>query len=139
MIYCAKLKKIFNSAIDKTRKKQYNTRVNETNPKRKEKQMNLNTLATLAHDFALAKRDEEAAKARKADIQARIIAELNGTDKVTALLNGVEITVSATYGKTRSSLDKSLIESVLGVKVTPECYKASAPWNEIRVKEIAVA
>lgn len=100
--------------------------------------MNLNTLATLAHDFLLAKRDEDAAKARKNDIQSRIIAELNGTDKVTACFDGLELTVSATYGKTRSNLDKALVESVLGVTVTPECYKASAPWNEIRVKEVKI-
>ena len=101
--------------------------------------MNLNILAKLAHDFALAKRDEEAAKARRTDIQNSIIRELGGTDKVTALLDGVEITVSATYGKTRNTLDAALVENILGVKVTPECYKASAPWNEIRVKEIKVS
>lgn len=121
----------------------YNSRANgETPPQTQNERkttMNLNILAKLAHDFALAKREEETAKARRVEIQDAIIRELNGTDKVTALLDGVEITVSATYGKTRNSLDKALVESVLGVKVTPECYKASAPWNEIRVKEIKIS
>lgn len=86
--------------------------------------------------FLSAKAAADAAKRVKDEAQAVLMSMLDGDAKAEWNSEGTEYALTATYGKTRSTLDKGLVEKVLGVVVKPECYKISAPWDELRIKVI---
>jgi len=91
-------------------------------------------ITTAIKAFLSAKAAADAAKRAKDEAQAVLLSLLNGDTKAEWVSEGNEYALTATYGKTRSTLDKSLVEKVFGVVVTPECYKVSAPWDELRIK-----
>lgn len=86
--------------------------------------------------FLKAKAAMDEAKRALDEAKATLLATLDGDDKAKWVTDEHEYALSATYGKTRSSLNADLIEKVLGVKVTEACYVKSAPWDEVRVKVI---
>lgn len=91
--------------------------------------MNTNTnLANLARAYAEAKEMLKMAKANTDRLQGEIFAAM-GEDKMT--VDGWNLT--ATRGKTRKVLSAELIEKILGVKITDDCYTVSKPWDELRV------
>ena len=102
--------------------------------------MNINTPAQKANVTSLirkyieAKRAEAEAKAAKTAAANELIALMNGESKETWTANdGAIYQLAVVYGKTSRSLNKDLVESVLGVQVTDACFKVSAPRNELRV------
>jgi hypothetical protein len=86
--------------------------------------------------FLKAKADLEAAEKAKKEAQKTLLEFLDGDEKAEWASDGNDYALSATYGKTRQSLDKSLVEKVFGVVVTSECYRVSSPWNELRIKVV---
>ena len=78
---------------------------------------------------------EKAAKAEAVKRQAELLAIMDG-DKTAEWTSddGRKYALTATYGKTRSTLSKDLVEKILKVTVTDECYTISKPWNELSVK-----
>lgn len=102
--------------------------MNITTPESKAK------LTKAIHSYLAAAKMEAQAREAKKQASADILGMLNGeksvlwtTDNKSAYL------LTATYGKTNKQLNADLIQAVLGVAVTPACYKESAPWNEIRI------
>ena len=84
--------------------------------------------------YLAAKRQEEEAKAAKKEAVATILETLDGDDKILWTTDDKSAyQVTAIYGKTSKTLNKDLVEQVLGVKVTDECFKVSNPWDEIRI------
>ena len=91
-------------------------------------------VTNLIHKYIEAKRAEAEAKAAKAEAANELIALMNGESKELWQTNdGAMYQLSVIYGKTSRSLNKELVESVLGVQVTDACFKVSNPWNELRV------
>ena len=85
-----------------------------------------------------AKAAEKAAKAEAAKRQAELLDYLSGdTNANWETDDGRKYTLTATYGKTRSTLTKDLIEKVLNVTITDECYTISKQWDELRVSIVA--
>ena len=91
-------------------------------------------ITTAIKAFLSAKAAADAAKRAKDEAQSVLMSLLDGDTKAEWVTDGNEYALTATYGKTRSSLDRGLVEKFLGVVVTPECYKASSPFDELRVK-----
>lgn len=88
----------------------------------------------LIREYIAAKTAEQAAKAAKAAAATELIKAMNGdANQVWATDDGSIYQLAVVYGKTSKSLNKDLIENVLGVKVTDGCYKVSTPWDELRV------
>jgi hypothetical protein len=91
-------------------------------------------ITTAIRAFIEAKAAEKAAKAEASKRQAELLEVLDGDKTATwETDDGRKYALTATYGKTRSTLSKDLIEAILKVKITDECYTISAPWNELRV------
>lgn len=101
---------------------------NNTTPSEKAK------VTTAIRAFLDAKARAKAADAEWRARQAELLAVLDG-DK-TALWetdDGRKYALTATYGKTRATLSKDLIEKLLHVTVTDECYTMSKPWDELKI------
>ena len=85
-----------------------------------------------------AKAAEKAAHAEVSKRQAELLEIMDGdTNAEWTSEDGRKYALTAVYGKTRSSLSKDLIEKILKVTVTEECYTVSKPWNELRVTIVA--
>ena len=82
--------------------------------------------------LAAAKAEAQARDAKK-QASAEILEILDGEKSVLWNAEKSSYLLTATYGKTNKSLNADLIKATFGVDVTPECYKVSAPWNEIRI------
>ena len=84
--------------------------------------------------FLAAKKAEKEAHAEASKRQAELLEILDG-DKTAEWVSddGRKYALTATYGKTRSSLSKELIEALFKITLTDECYVASKPWNELRI------
>ena len=93
-------------------------------------------ITTAIKAFLSAKAAADAAKRARDEAQAVLMSVLDGDTKAEWVSDENEYALTATYGKTRSSLDKNLVERVLGVIVTPDCYRVSAPWDELRIKVV---
>ena len=91
-------------------------------------------VTTAIRAFLEAKAAEKAAKAEASKRQAELLEIMDG-DKTAEWTSddGRKYALTATYGKTRSSLSKDLIEKILKVTITEECYTVSKPWDELRV------
>lgn len=95
-------------------------------------------VTTAIRAFLEAKAAEKAAKAEAAKRQEELLKIMDGDKTVEwASDDGRKYALTATYGKTRSSLSKELIEKILHVTVTDECYTISKPWNELRITIVA--
>lgn len=91
-------------------------------------------VTNLIHKYIEAKRAEAEAKAAKTEAANALIALMNGESKELWQTNdGAMYQLSVICGKTSRSLNKELVESVLGVQVTDACFKVSNPWDELRV------
>lgn len=91
-------------------------------------------ITTAIRAFLDAKAAEKAAKAESSRRQEELLEIMDGDKTVEwASDDGRKYSLTATYGKTRSSLSKELIEKLLHVVVTDECYTTSKPWNELRI------
>ena len=89
---------------------------------------------TASRAYVAASKTEAQAKAAKKEAAAVILEMLNGEKSLLWTANdNSSYQVTAIYGKTSKNLNADLIASVLGVVVTPECYKESKPWDEIRI------
>jgi hypothetical protein len=114
----------------------------KTNKERKEqiKMKKIDTPAdkgkvtTAIRAFLDAKAAKEAAEKEMKKRSAELLEIMDG-DKTAEWTSddGRKYALTATYGKTRSTLSKDLIEKLLHVVVTDECYTVSKPWNELRV------
>ena len=81
-----------------------------------------------------ASKAEAQAKAAKKAASETILSMLEGEKSVLWTANdNSSYQLTATYGKTSKSLNADLIASVFGIAVTPQCYKESKPWNELRI------
>lgn len=91
-------------------------------------------VTNLIRKYIEAKRAEAEAKAAKTAAANELIALMNGeSSELWKANDGAAYQLSIVYGKTSRTLNKDLVESVLGVQVTDACFKVSAPWNELRV------
>jgi hypothetical protein len=85
-----------------------------------------------------AKAAEKAAEEESSKRQSELLKILDGDKEAEwDSGDGRKYALAATYGKTRRSLSKDLIEKVLKVTITDECYAISKPWDELRVTIIA--
>ena len=88
----------------------------------------------LIRSFLAAKRAEEEAKAAKKAISNELIKLMKGNDKeLWKTDDGAAYQLTVIYGKTSKNLNKDLVEKLLGVTVTDNCYKVSIPWDELRI------
>ena len=95
-------------------------------------------VTTAIRAYLDAKAAEKAAKAEAAKRQTELLEIMNGDKNAEWTTDdGRKYTLTATYGKTRMSLSKDLIEKVLGVVITDECYTTSKPWDELRIAIVA--
>ena len=81
-----------------------------------------------------ASKAEAQAKAAKKEAANVILTMLEGEKSVLwTTSDNSSYQLTAIYGKTSKSLNADLIAKVLGIAVTPQCYKESSPWNELRI------
>lgn len=91
-------------------------------------------ITTAIRAYLDAKAAEKAAKAEASKRMTELLAALDGDSKAEwESDDGRAYALSATYGKTRKSLSADLIEKVLGVTLTDDCYAVSKPWDELRI------
>ena len=94
--------------------------------------------STAIRAYIDAKNAEKIAKAEAEKRKAEILAALDGDMETNwETDDGRKYRITVTYGKTTSTLNAELVQKILGVEVTPECYKKSRPYDEIRVNIVA--
>lgn len=91
-------------------------------------------VTTAIRAFLEAKSARDAADKEVRKRQAELLEIMDG-DKTAEWTSddGRQYALTATYGKTRATLSKELVEKILKVTVTDECYTVSKPWDELRV------
>lgn len=95
-------------------------------------------VTTAIRAYLDAKNTEKAAKAEAEKRKAELLTILEGDKEVNwDSDDGRKYRIVATYNKSIANLNAELIKSVLGVDVTPECYKKSRPWDEIKITILA--
>ena len=91
-------------------------------------------VTTAIRAYLDAKNAEKEAKAEAKRRSEELLDILDGDKEMDWTSDdGREYRLVATYGKTSRTLNADLIEKVLGVKITDECYAKSREWNELRV------
>ena len=91
-------------------------------------------VTTAIRAFLDAKSVKETAENEMKKRSAELLGIMNGDKTVEWTSDdGRKYALTATYGKTRATLSKDLVEKLLHVVVTEECYTISKPWNELRV------
>ena len=95
-------------------------------------------MTTAIRAYIDAKNAEKAAKAEAEKRKAELLSVLDGDKEAEwDTDDGRKYRIVATYGKYISNLNADLIHRVLGVDVTPECYKPSRAWDEIKITILA--
>ena len=95
-------------------------------------------VTTAIRAYLDAKNAEKAAKAEAEKRKVELLSVLDGDKEANWNTDdGRKYHIVATYGKCISNLNADLIRQVLGVEVTPECYKPSRAWDEIKITILA--
>lgn len=91
-------------------------------------------VTTAIRAYLQAKAAERAAKSEADKRRTELLEVLDGDATLDWNADdGRKYRIAATYNKTQKTLNAELVKQILGVEVTPECYKASHPWSEIRI------
>ena len=90
-------------------------------------------VTTAIRAYIDAKNAEKAANAEAKKRQKELLEVLDGDKELDwETDDGRKYHLTATYGKTRSSLSKELIEKLFNITITDACYVSSNPWDELR-------